>query len=207
MKRLEWVLIWVTVITLVVGCSRSVQENDVNKTDLEQLTTTVQSLSNDINAIDTEKTDNSIAIQQVEKRMIEFFVAVDSSDWDTVLDVFAEDVDQDYSSMTGQAGSVVKAADLVEGWKGFLPGFEHTHHQLGNIIIDVDGDNATVFSYVIASHYLNNENSNVWTVVGTYNIDLEFIDQEWRITKIKLNYKYQDGNTNLPQLAIEAAAK
>ena len=42
----------------------------------------------------------------------------------------------------------------------------------------------------------------VWTVVGSYDIDLSFKDQ-WKITKLKLNFKYQDGNCSLAEEAME----
>lgn len=139
--------------------------------------------------------------------MTKMFIGVDACDWDMVLDCMAETVNVDYSSMTGQPGGEVKTTDLIEGWKGLLPGFDATHHQLGNIISKTKGEDASIFSYVIASHYLDNEAGKVWTVVGTYDIDMKIIDGDWKITSLKLNFKYQDGNDSLPQLATEVAAR
>lgn len=143
-------------------------------------------------------------MNKVQIQVNKFFIAVDACDWETVLSIFDENVDADYSSMSGQPGAVVKATDLVEGWKGLLPGFTHTHHQLGNTIVAEGKGQASVFSYVRATHYLENEKGNLWTVVGSYDIDLKEIDGEWRITKLKLNFKYQDGNGDLPVAAMEA---
>jgi len=141
------------------------------------------------------------------ERMTKMFIGVDACDWEMVKDCMAETVHVDYSSMTGQSGGDVKTVDLIEGWKSLLPGFDATHHQLGNVVSKIDGNKAYIFSYVNASHHLDNEDGKVWTVVGSYDIDMKVIEGNWKITSLKLNFKYQDGNVNLPQLATEAVAK
>jgi hypothetical protein len=143
-------------------------------------------------------------VKSIETQVNKFFIAVDSCDWDTVERIFAETVEADYSSMNGQPAAKVKAKDLIEGWKGLLPGFDHTHHQLGNMVVLKEEKTASVFCYGTATHYLENDKGNIWTVVGSYDIDLEAFDNNWRITKLKLNFKYQDGNLELPNLAMEA---
>ena len=74
-----------------------------------------------------------------------------------------------------------------------------------NFLIDggCDGKKATVFCYGTATHYLSDDAGNVWTVVGTYDFDLEEKDSgAWKISSMKFNFKYQDGNTSLPQKAM-----
>ncbi|MNC50682.1 hypothetical protein D3C75_999400 [compost metagenome] len=56
---------------------------------------------------------------------------------------------------------------------------------------------ATVFCYGTATHYLEHKDGNVWTVVGSYDFDLNETDGGWRIVRMKFNFKYQDGNTGL----------
>ena len=61
-----------------------------------------------------------------------------------------------------------------------------------------------MFCYGTASHYFQNElGEDVWIVVGTYDFDLEKIDTEWKVKKMKFNFKYQDGNLELPKLVQE----
>lgn len=132
------------------------------------------------------------------------FIATDQNNWEEVIASFSEEVLLDYSSMTGNPAVKISPSAIVESWKGILPGFESTHHQIGNIIHTIDGNKAKVFCYGTATHYLTDENGNVWTVVGSYDFELKSDKSEgWKISVMKFNFKYQDGNTALPQKAIE----
>ncbi len=65
-----------------------------------------------------------------------------------------------------------------------------------------------VFCYVIATHYLKNmSENNLWTVVGSYNFDLKYEKNSWRVTMMKLNLKYIDGNNDLPKMAQDRLKK
>lgn len=132
------------------------------------------------------------------------FIATDQNNWEDVIASFSEEVLLDYSSMTGNPAVELSPSDIVESWKGILPGFESTHHQIGNIRHTIDETMAKVFCYGTATHFLTDESGNVWTVVGTYDFELK-PDKSgaWKISAMKFNFKYQDGNTSLPQKAIE----
>ena len=129
------------------------------------------------------------------------FIAVDRRDWKTVAAIFDDAVLLDYSSMAGGEAESLRADQIIEAWKGFLPGFDQTHHQLSNFIVESDDRSAHVFCYGTATHFLENESgSNVWTVVGSYDLDL-VKKGRWRLSGMKFNMKYIDGNTDLPKLA------
>ena len=144
-------------------------------------------------------------MKTIQETVHQLFIATDQKDWTTVETAFAQEVSLDYSSMSGQPAAVLTPQQITDAWKSILPGFEHTHHQIGNMITNADGNQATVFCYGTATHYLNHKAGNVWTVVGTYDFDLEKDNDAWKISKMKFNFKYQDGNTELPQLASERA--
>ncbi|MEM9328465.1 MAG: nuclear transport factor 2 family protein [Bacteroidota bacterium] len=131
------------------------------------------------------------------------FIATDQQDWDQVSSSFHAQVRLDYSSMNGNPAATLTPEEIITAWKGILPGFEHTHHQLGNMTSHVKGDSATVFCYGTASHYLGHEAGNLWIVVGTYDFQLVRIDDgNWKIASMTFDFKYQDGNTSLPEKAI-----
>ena len=134
-----------------------------------------------------------------EETVVEMFVGVDSRDWDKVKLCFEDQVLLDYSSMNGLPPAVVYAEEIIQSWKNVLPFFKATHHQLGNMLSYVNQLEATVFCYGTATHYLEHKDGNVWTVVGSYDFDLTETDGEWRIVRMRFNYKYQDGNTGLPE--------
>lgn len=144
--------------------------------------------------------DNQMIIETVNK----LFISVDNRDWDNAKSIFSDTVLLDYTSMTGGEPATLTPDQIIDSWKGILPGFDKTHHQLGNYIIEANSDIAKVFCYGTATHYLANEsNNNLWTVVGSYDLELKIINNTWRITKMKFNLKYIDGNTDLPKMAQE----
>lgn len=140
--------------------------------------------------------------QQITETVSRLFIAVDQRNWDEVKIIFNSSVLLDYTSMAGGEPANLAAVQIINSWKGLLPGFDATHHQLGNFIVKSDNKRASVFCYGTATHFLKNDTgNNVWTVVGSY--DLELFEQEsaWKVAKMKFNFKYMDGNSDLPTLA------
>ena len=140
--------------------------------------------------------------QAITETVSKFFIAVDQRNWDEVQKIFNDTVLLDYTSMAGGEPADLASQQIIDAWKGLLPGFDQTHHQLGNFIVEADTEIAKVFCYGTATHYLENETMlNVWTVVGTYDLELQNMEGNWRISKMKFNLKYFDGNNALPGLA------
>lgn len=145
-----------------------------------------------------EKSERGIVKETVTK----FFVAVDEQDWEIVRNHFEDSVIFDYTSMQGGEAKKLSSGDIADSWKAFLPGFDNTHHQLGNYLVKVKENKAHLFCYVTAKHFLKNESDkNVWTVVGTYDIDLTKNDSDWFVSDLKFTLKYTSGNENLPEMA------
>jgi len=148
------------------------------------------------------------AEQDIINHITKLFVYTDEQKWDEVQSSFAKQVLLDYSSFTGIEAAEMTPDQLVAGWSGFLPGFEATHHQVGNFIVETDDDEAQLFCYGTATHYLPNESGkNVWTVVGTYDFGLVKTADGWKVNIMKFDFKYQDGNTDLPKLIQSKATK
>ena len=137
----------------------------------------------------------------------DIFIGADERDWNRCLQAFAPTVHLDYTSMAGGEPSVLPGAAIVESWKAFLPRFKTTHHQLGNFTVRMDRDEAVVFFYGTATHYYPAASGgNVWTVVGTYDAKLVQERARWRVTLLRFNLKYLDGNLALPEIAGAAAS-
>lgn len=142
----------------------------------------------------------------VTNTVTQLFIQTDKRMWPEVTTCFADMVVLDYSSMNHQPAAALSPRQIITSWKTLLPGFTQTHHQLGNFLITLDNNTATVFCYVTATHYLEDAGGNVWTVVGSYDFNLiKNAKGEWKITKMKFNFQYQDGNISLPKKAMEKA--
>lgn len=148
--------------------------------------------------------DKTQAIETVNN----LFIAVDERNWEQVSTIFADSVLLDYTSMAGGEPAQLTSAQIIDSWKGVLPGFDKTHHQLGNYLVVDDSSVIKVFCYGTATHYLQNESgNNVWTVVGTYDLELSESNGVLKITGMKFNLKYIDGNNDLVQMAQERLKK
>jgi len=133
------------------------------------------------------------------------FVNTDERQWDKVASLFSDRVLLDYTSMAGGLPATLTPPEIIAAWKGILPGFKATHHQVGNYQISVQGNHADVFCYGTATHFLpNDKGSSLWTVVGTYDFHLTKSGDTWKVDKMKFNLKYQDGNIALPTLAQQS---
>jgi len=42
--------------------------------------------------------------------------------------------------MAGGQPANLTSGQIIDSWKGLLPGFDKTHHQLGNYLIETDSE-------------------------------------------------------------------
>ena len=144
--------------------------------------------------------------QKIIETINQLFISVDNKEWSRLEEIFDENVLLDYTSMNGGTPTLLPSIQIINSWKNFLPYFDATHHQLGNYIIQDNNNVYQVYCYVIATHYLVNEsNNNIWSVVGSYNLELIQKSHTLYINKMKFNMKYTDGNNELPNIAQERA--
>lgn len=142
-------------------------------------------------------------MEKVNKKIVQLFVASDNCQWSKLESIFAPQITLDYESMTGVPAAPLTPKQIIDNWKSILPGFDATHHQLGNFITEIEGNTAKVFCYGTATHYLPHKLGDIWSVIGTYLFELKKNHHDWQITKMTFNFKYQTGNKQLSQLAIE----
>jgi hypothetical protein len=133
----------------------------------------------------------------------DIFIGTDEHDWARVERSLAPHVLLDYTSLAGGQPATLTPSQIVAAWQSVLPGFAHTHHQLGNFEVQVSGDQeAIAFFYGTATHYLpQSTGGNLWTVVGTYTLHLALEGTAWQVNRLKFRLKYQDGNLDLPERA------
>jgi hypothetical protein len=128
------------------------------------------------------------------------FTGADEHNWRKVQNAMAENILLDYASLSDSPAATLPSMQIIETWKGFLPGFDRTHHQLSNFRVIPQGNTAKVHCDGKADHFIDDD---VWTVEGTYDAEVSKIDDRWAVTMLKFNLSKQSGNTKLPALAIE----
>jgi hypothetical protein len=136
--------------------------------------------------------------EDVIRKVTELFVYTDQRDWPKVRSRFAESVHFDMTSMAGGDPVNLTPDQITSAWDEGLKTLQAIHHQVGNFIVDVKENEAKLFCYGIASHYLENQTGeNTRTFVGSYDFHLIRQQKDWKIDQFKFNLKYVDGNAEL----------
>ena len=134
----------------------------------------------------------------------QLFIHTDLRDWAAVRACFADEVLFDMTSVAGGEPARVTPEEITAGWEEGLRPLRAIHHQAGNLLVTLHGDEADAFCYGIASHYLPNPTGrDTRTFVGSYDFHLARAGERWRIDRFRFNLKYLDGN---PSLEADAAA-
>ncbi len=144
----------------------------------------------------------------IQNRISRFFIDVDDRNWEAVEAVMTDRVHLDYSSFGAGEPIDLSPAEITAAWKELLPGFDQTHHQTGNMLIESKEQKATVHVHATATHFIDGaEAGDIWRVYGTYHIAMVHEGGTWKIKGIQFNFKFQDGNPELPVLAQTRAAE
>jgi hypothetical protein len=134
------------------------------------------------------------------------FLCTDKRDWQCVKDVFAPEVLFDMTSLSGGHPSKLTPQQIADGWDQGLKNLKAIHHQAGNYQATLKGNEADLFCYGIAFHYLPNpSNQNTRTFVGSYDFHLVRTDAGWKIDRFKFNLKYIEGNKDLGAVSKESS--
>ncbi len=126
------------------------------------------------------------------------FICTDNKDWACVEDVFAPEVLFDMTSLAGGQPGKKTARQIADMWEQGLKPIKAVHHQAGNYEVNVNGNEADLFCYATAWHYLPNPtDKNTRIFVGSYNEHFIRGDEGWKMDRFRYNLKFIDGNKNL----------
>lgn len=120
---------------------------------------------------------------------------VDARDWDGLRELFADEVDVDYTSLNGGQPQRVPPADLVGGWKQMLEPLVATHHLISNHSVTLDGDRASLAANVTATHVPQEREH--WVVGGRYDVMARSINGRWHINALTLTVRWQTGSQDI----------
>ncbi|MGV9880225.1 nuclear transport factor 2 family protein [Streptomyces sp. NPDC003006] len=128
----------------------------------------------------------------------------DRWDWAAFQEIFAEEVDLDYTSLNGGEPLRLPRESVVNGWSTVLTGLDATQHLVSNHLVTLHGDTAECTASVLATHILANEQGEpTWTVGGHYHYRLVRTAEGWRISGLKMTADWTTGNRNIMVLAVQ----
>ena len=136
--------------------------------------------------------------------VVEMFFATDRRAWDEVRDSFADTVRLDYTSLNGGEPVMIAADDMVEAWKGLLPGFDSTHHHVTPVMTTPSVEGTRVILNGTATHRLSSAHGDsLWIIGGYYEADLVAGVDGWKIARFTFVATWGSGNRDLVRLAQE----
>ncbi|HEX7738299.1 MAG TPA: nuclear transport factor 2 family protein [Marmoricola sp.] len=119
---------------------------------------------------------------EIQALMTAYTRAVDTSTWDDLDAVFADDAVLDYSATGGPVGPLSEAKPFIRN----LEGFSRWQHMLGQMSIELNGDSASATTYMynpmISARPDGTE--QIWEVGGYYHVEAVRTGAGWRLTKL-----------------------
>jgi len=121
--------------------------------------------------------------QEIVDLITRYTRAVDTRNWDDLDHVFTEDAVLDYSPVGGPADVLA----VVKPWiaQG-LAGFERYQHVIGQVSIELDGDEARATAYLFNPmvSVAPDGAEKLWEVGGYYRHELRRTAEGWRSTRM-----------------------
>lgn len=148
-------------------------------------------------------TEAAIDTAQITTVVSSIPLAVDLAAYDLAEAAFADTIIIDYTSLWGGEPSTMTPAELMTAWRGIVPGFDTTFHELANVTVTVSGDTAIATADVDGRHWIGDQ---LWRPIGTYHWDLVQDDGTWKVTRMVFNMTQEIGSRDLAALAMERAA-
>ena len=118
--------------------------------------------------------------EQIAEVLIRYATGIDSKDWPLLRSCWTDEIDVDYQ----QLGRFTSADALTDVMRQLHENMGPTYHRMSNFVIAVDGDRATVRSYVQAVLMLQPDDSTNWVdALGHYDDVFVRTPDGWRISE------------------------
>lgn len=135
--------------------------------------------------------------EAIRKVMLRFGRSLDTGDWPGYRACFTDKLLVDFERLTGQPKVLVDADD----WTRFAELIQtpvRRHHTYSNFDIEVNGDSATGLWYHTSRHWKSTDlGCSVNNQYGWYNSSYIRLNGEWKMSYIKHDYQWVDGNNAL----------
>ncbi len=129
-------------------------------------------------------------------------LAVDLGRYELAEAAFAPDILIDYTSLWGGEAQRTTPAALMDAWRGLVPGFDATRHELRHVEARVDGDAADATALVDGRHWIGDK---LWRPIGVYRWTLRKFEGGWKVTAMTFAMTQEIGDRGLVAVAAERA--
>jgi fermentation-respiration switch protein FrsA (DUF1100 family) len=192
----------------LAGPSREVWLDNVNQLDFYDREQPVERSANAIVEFFTANAGQTLAplgapeTSKVISVVSSIPLAVDLARYDLAEAAFAPEIVIDYTSLWGGEAQTMTPAALMDAWRGIVPGFSATWHELSDVRAEVNGDRATATAFVDGRHWLDGQ---LWRPVGNYQWELAKIGGEWKVTRMTFAMTQEIGDRKVAEQAMTRA--
>ncbi len=127
----------------------------------------------------------------------------DTGNFEALETLYSDEVQIDYSSLSGEAAGLKSAQALMTEWASVLPGFDRTRHSLSNIDVTINDSSAAATADVVADHFVDDLE---WRVSGNYRYELVKTASRWQIVAMTFNLQDEQGTRDVFAPALTHAA-
>jgi ketosteroid isomerase-like protein len=123
--------------------------------------------------------------------MVTFARALDERDWDAYASTYTDDgvlAIGDFIEIAGRD----KIRMMTASDRG-LGGYSGTWHLSSNHSITIDGDTATLHSYLLGAHMLSKDTTDHADGAGWYDCELARTGDGWRFTRVRISEVWHAG--------------
>jgi 3-phenylpropionate/cinnamic acid dioxygenase small subunit len=130
--------------------------------------------------------------QEIQELATAYGAALDDRDWPRLERCFVADGSARY----GHVGGFQEGFPAIEALcRGILEKLDASHHLIGNVTVDLDGDTARCRCLFQAQHVRHGaEGGPLYLLGGEYHDELRRTEAGWRIQQREIRVVWQDGN-------------
>jgi len=149
-----------------------------------------------------------IARAEISDVVNRYATGIDRRDWVLYRSIFADEVDFDFTTWSGGEPRRLSGDQWVAGVREGLSGFDATQHISTNHVHTIEGETATCVSYMVALHYLvEDEKRLMQGLGGFYTNRLRRQADGWKIEACTLTVTWEMGDRALFQVAAKRWAE
>jgi len=128
--------------------------------------------------------EDLIAHHQIARQLTDFARAMDDRDWRRIAEILIDDAVADVGE-----GPLEGSAAFIATMRRYLDACGPTQHLLGNLVVDLNGDEAHSRCYVSDMHIGLEEREHLtFATLGDYHDRWRKVDGQWRmVERIKHN--------------------
>jgi hypothetical protein len=131
-------------------------------------------------------------------------LAVDLANYDLAEAAFAPSIVVDYTSLWGGTPNTMTPSELMAGWRGIVPGFDATFHELAQVRATITGNTAIATANVDGRHWIG---ERLWRPIGHYHWDLmKSPEGRWQVTRMVFTMTQEIGDRALAAEAMRRVA-